>query len=191
MSGSLLLCVWSSWRDVRVGHSFLPSSQSLRPGADNSLSSYMNQRSASGELWRRRWFVLTNRALICYDNHRVSEAALKMDGLFLLFNLPSITEARQDFQTFSSRFSQSYCNLFQVHLQLSLVPSPTPSFLTKSWAWDWERGYLPPPSCLHQPNEDCKTAVTISVHGHDVLSKVGNHQGIQCMTPLYSLSCAV
>ena len=49
-----------------------PSSQVFKHGADKSLSSYMNQRSVSGELWRRRWFVLTPRALVCYENHRVS-----------------------------------------------------------------------------------------------------------------------
>jgi len=67
-----------------MGHSFSPATfpQSLRPGVDNSLSSYMNQRSASGELWRRRWFVLTNRALICYENHRVRETVLKTTCLF-------------------------------------------------------------------------------------------------------------
>lgn len=49
------------------------SLQSLKPGIDNSLSSYMNQRSASGEVWRRRWFVLTSQTLVCYENHLVSE----------------------------------------------------------------------------------------------------------------------
>jgi len=47
--------------------------QLLIPGIDNSLSSYMNQRSVDGKIWRRRWFVLTNRTLICCDTHLVSD----------------------------------------------------------------------------------------------------------------------
>lgn len=31
----------------------------------------MNQQSVEGDVWRRRWYVLTNRALICYENHLV------------------------------------------------------------------------------------------------------------------------
>lgn len=43
---------------------------------DNSLSSYMNQRSKTGEFWKERWFVLTiaTQTLICYDNHLVRTA---------------------------------------------------------------------------------------------------------------------
>ena len=50
--------------------------QSLNPGMDNSLSSYMNQRSKTGEFWKERWFVLTiaTQTLICYDNHLVRNA---------------------------------------------------------------------------------------------------------------------
>ena len=48
--------------------------QSLKPGIDNSLSSYMNMRSPKlGNVWTRRWFVLTNQSLICYSDHLVSE----------------------------------------------------------------------------------------------------------------------
>ena len=47
--------------------------QSLNPGMDNSLSSYMNQRSKTGEFWKQRWFVLNiaTQTLVCYDNHLV------------------------------------------------------------------------------------------------------------------------
>lgn len=43
----------------------------LQPGVDNTLSSYMNQQSVEGGVWKRRWYVLTSRALICYENHLV------------------------------------------------------------------------------------------------------------------------
>ena len=71
--------------DTRV---FLPSLQVLRPGIDNTLSSYMNQKSVDKDLWRRRWFVLTSRALICYENHHVSSYTTSfvcVDRLFFLF----------------------------------------------------------------------------------------------------------
>lgn len=56
--------------------------RALQPGVDNSLSSYLNQRSVEKDLWRRRWFVLTNHALICYENHHCDEAsgALMLTG---------------------------------------------------------------------------------------------------------------
>ena len=34
---------------------------------------YLQQMSFErGEVWKRRWFVLTSRALVCFDNHLVS-----------------------------------------------------------------------------------------------------------------------
>ena len=37
------------------------------------LSGYLEQLSLQrGESWKRRWFVLTSRALVCYDNYWVS-----------------------------------------------------------------------------------------------------------------------
>ena len=57
--------------------------QFLVPGIDNSLSSYMNQRSVDGKIWRRRWFVLINRTLICYDSHLVSNQKACSEYLWL------------------------------------------------------------------------------------------------------------
>ena len=59
--------------------------QLLIPGIDNSLSSYMNQRSVDGKIWRRRWFVLTNRTLICYDTHLVSDQKVYCLALYFTF----------------------------------------------------------------------------------------------------------
>ena len=70
-----LPCVCLHELHIRVNpckFKILSTLQFLIPGIDNSLSSYINQRSADGKVWRRRWFVLTNRTLVCYENHLVS-----------------------------------------------------------------------------------------------------------------------
>lgn len=61
------------------------SNLSFIPGIDNSLSSYMNQRSVDGKIWRRR-FVLTNRTLICYDTHLFSDQKVYCLALYFTFS---------------------------------------------------------------------------------------------------------
>ena len=67
--------------------------QSLNPGIDNSLSSYMNQRSKTGEFWKERWFVLNiiTRTLVCYDNHLVRvlkyTCSMSFDGAYSYYIL--------------------------------------------------------------------------------------------------------
>lgn len=46
---------------------------------DNTLSSYMNQMAVDKDVWRKRWFVLTSRALICYESHHVSAWLVNYD----------------------------------------------------------------------------------------------------------------
>ncbi|XP_064403220.1 FYVE, RhoGEF and PH domain-containing protein 6-like isoform X3 [Halichondria panicea] len=45
----------------------------LRPGLDHSLSSYMHYQ-CEGKLMEVRWFVLTCRTLVCYQDHTVRRA---------------------------------------------------------------------------------------------------------------------
>ena len=45
--------------------------QILVPCLDNRLSAYLNQKSICRDVWRRRWFILTNWLLVCFEDHTV------------------------------------------------------------------------------------------------------------------------
>jgi len=45
--------------------------QMLVPCLDNRLSAYLNQKSIYRDVWRRRWFILTNWLLVCFEEHTV------------------------------------------------------------------------------------------------------------------------
>ena len=77
---------------------FCDNVQLLQPGVDNTLSSYLNQRSVEGGEWQRRWYVLTNRALICYETHSVSPSQADPCVALLL----SVTSAMSDSESILS-----------------------------------------------------------------------------------------
>lgn len=64
----------------------------LIPCLDNRLSAYLNQKSISRDVWRRRWFILTNWLLVCFEDHTREEptGALPLSGYRV--SLPDVAD---------------------------------------------------------------------------------------------------
>ncbi|XP_065882412.1 FYVE, RhoGEF and PH domain-containing protein 6-like [Dysidea avara] len=64
----------------------------LIPCLDNRLSAYLNQKSIYRDVWRRRWFILTNWLLVCFEDHTRVEptGALPLSGYHI--SLPDVAD---------------------------------------------------------------------------------------------------
>lgn len=63
----------------------VPDIQMLIPCLDNRLSAYLNQKSIYRDVWRRRWFILTNWLLVCFEDHTVQIITMVQKSLFYYF----------------------------------------------------------------------------------------------------------